>query len=587
MTFHSEPRRTAWRLAMEPRASGIVVAALVGAILLTFAVLISTLNPYGLDITDEGYYLLSADAPAAITASLGFFGWILRPLWLLADGSLQSYRLLGFTIVLFGGLATGVSLALLVLRRPWGWDHTLLALLAAFVALPINLFIPTPGYNHVALLAACLFAVSAAALLPLTPQEGRLHWIPTIAGLGLAGAGMLGAKFSMLFATAGTLLLLALTAGGFALWRREALNRTAIAAATAMAALYVLTAWAFLKQSESGVTYFKLLASHNAEQLLQRDLSHLLRIAAAGLAGMLAASLGSQRTGWLVRGPALALGCAAIAADTVSRWQEFVRPLDFLAVMFVSYAAGALATHAIRQPTHDITSRALASVIALVSASLAFTVGTANELTFNLHFALPLLALAAGIITIALVQKPILRHGIIALLAAIVIQPSLSDLLERYRDPYRSEGPIASQMASFDIRPGRPHLFSERVARQFEGLRAGAEAAKFRSGTPIIDLTGGSPGTVFVLNGRPVVVAWLLGAYPGSLPAAAYALPLAARNELNSAWVLKTKIPGARSISPSVLVQAGLPFPEGYRLVASGGPGYRNETHELWAPAAP
>ena len=60
--------------------------------LITFTILLWLIADRGFDITDEGYYLLSAAEPDAITASLDYFGYVLYPIREVSFGSLALYR---------------------------------------------------------------------------------------------------------------------------------------------------------------------------------------------------------------------------------------------------------------------------------------------------------------------------------------------------------------------------------------------------------------------------------------------------------------------------------------------------------------
>jgi hypothetical protein len=83
----------------------------------------------------------------------------------------------------------------------------------------------------------------------------------------------------------------------------------------------------------------------------------------------------------------------------------------------------------------------------------------------------------------------------------------------------------------------------------------------------IIDLTGESPGIIYLLGGKPLGQAWLLGAYPGSDEATRLALEDVECDALRSALILLER-DGLRSIDPSVLQHVGLTFPDGYEIAA-------------------
>jgi len=73
---------------------------------------------------------------------------------------------------------------------------------------------------------------------------------------------------------------------------------------------------------------------------------------------------------------------------------------------------------------------------------------------------------------------------------------------------------------------------------RIEALALAMRAAGYRTGEPILDVTGDGPGLVYALGGRPVGVAWLIGGYAGSERVAALVLNSVPVATLQSAWIL-------------------------------------------------
>jgi hypothetical protein len=101
--------------------------------------------------------------------------------------------------------------------------------------------------------------------------------------------------------------------------------------------------------------------------------------------------------------------------------------------------------------------------------------------------------------------------------------------------------------------------------------------------TPIIDLTGTAPSTIFFLEGLPIGSAWLLGGYPNSEEFTRRALETVPRDQLDRAWVL-TAPKGHRPIPDTVMRAVGLDFPADYEEVVQSRTEYENENHVLWKP---
>jgi hypothetical protein len=127
-------------------------------------------------------------------------------------------------------------------------------------------------------------------------------------------------------------------------------------------------------------------------------------------------------------------------------------------------------------------------------------------------------------------------------------------------------------------------IVSQETARYFTELKTIANSADFQPNTPLIDLTGDSPGAIYALEARAYNFPWLLGGYSGSDQAAVYILKQWNREHLNSAWILTVEANGERSLSISVLSEIGLDFPEGYTKVGTVRRPASQEIQALWRP---
>ena len=97
-------------------------------------------------------------------------------------------------------------------------------------------------------------------------------------------------------------------------------------------------------------------------------------------------------------------------------------------------------------------------------------------------------------------------------------------------------------------------------------LKDAAIESGFRDDTPIIDMTGASPGTVFAIGGRSLGVAWFLGGYEGSNEYAKAVLSDGSIHALRQAWVL-TENEGSRKLDDNLLEVIGKDIARDYILV--------------------
>jgi hypothetical protein len=136
-------------------------------------------------------------------------------------------------------------------------------------------------------------------------------------------------------------------------------------------------------------------------------------------------------------------------------------------------------------------------------------------------------------------------------------------------NPYRQPQPIwKNDLRTVFGRHGSrlvlPRGYGEYVA---EATRL-AGLAGFQEGTPMIDMTGQSPGVLYAMGASSVGQAWTIGGYPGSDNLAVAMLNRVSCDELARAWLLNEP-DGPRRISPSVLESFGADLSSDYELVAA------------------
>jgi hypothetical protein len=147
--------------------AGIAAAGTIVAAAALLGTVIAVANR-GFDLTDEAYYVLSMQEPAAYRMTSTLFGYALHPLHVLLGGSVTALRIFGLAVLAASGAAA--SGWFLTLRR--APDEALPALVSAAVvaagaALPTmyyGFWLPTPSYNLL-VLAAALLVLPAIVLL--------------------------------------------------------------------------------------------------------------------------------------------------------------------------------------------------------------------------------------------------------------------------------------------------------------------------------------------------------------------------------------------------------------------------------------
>jgi hypothetical protein len=134
---------------------------------------------------------------------------------------------------------------------------------------------------------------------------------------------------------------------------------------------------------------------------------------------------------------------------------------------------------------------------------------------------------------------------------------------------YRQTQPLRLQMSAVDIIPGKSRLFlPEHTAAYIRELHRLSVENGFRVGDPALDLTGVSPGSLYVMGARPLGVAWASAGYPGSVAYLTTALDNEPCGAIAASWIL-TEPDAADSFSPEILQQFGIDISTDYQNVGS------------------
>jgi hypothetical protein len=156
--------------------------------------------------------------------------------------------------------------------------------------------------------------------------------------------------------------------------------------------------------------------------------------------------------------------------------------------------------------------------------------------------------------------------------------------------PYRQTQPLRLNASTLEIgSQGAELVLSKGYAEYIANVKLIIRKASFESKTPIIDLTGQSPGILFAIEAESIGQAWTIGGYPGSLKLAEAAFMRISCEKISKAWVLFEQ-GGPRSISNELMHSLGADFPISYELVgkwqtAEGAGGYpARRTQELYKP---
>jgi hypothetical protein len=574
----------------------------------------------GLDLTDEGFYLLWARSPEDVVGVRNF-GHYTGVLFDLVGQSIWGLRPIGLVLLLalagaFGSLFASVAPAPSDRPAPQRWARLSLASTVTLGALGYyGLFwCPTPSYNWLVLMSQLLGFTGL--LLWGFPPRWAARWAASVGGASFGAAVVLAfmgkPPSAAAFAAVGAVWVLlhsrtSLLEGGAAglgsagtarpSWRR-------FTAAASIGALLLIAVHAVAFDAPSAWYAqlrdgYGLIMSLGGQQpgLISRTLRTLLGFPASAFAwapiwwtgGLIVlGAILKRASGEAVARLASSAAILGLGAELAIRgaWTGgFDRPGigagQAVAVIAAGTTAVALVRHLLRPcASSKAVGACLLLTLLLASGALVYGFASTNGILVQAGGAAVFFA-AAGVLPARLLGR--LPVGAFTAAVSLALVTQLHDSMAH---PYRLAAPVAEQRLPVSVGvPGTSVKLDTRTARYFSELMQAAEAGDFAPGTALIDMTGGSPAAVFAIGGRAPVSPWMPGSYYGSTAFAAGSLARVPAATLQLAWVLSTP-DGPRRLSDEILPRAGLDFPSGYIPVAELHSPTRGELQILWRPDA-
>ncbi|MDD2818513.1 MAG: hypothetical protein PHN51_06920 [Candidatus Nanopelagicales bacterium] len=575
----------------------------------------------GLDLTDEGLYLLGADPPKA-TAAWGWpFGWHTHPLFALVNYDIASFRTFGAFILVLSAVWLGWMVAQVVrtddeayLRANTWLPAIGSACIAGFGSILYYVsMLRTPSYNWL-----CLVGINFATvgLLLTLRRAGRASTEGRWRRSALPGVISSVALFLTFPAKPSVLpmfllmgvLVIALLANWGSAWRWlvwvvgllpvwavfAVITRVWPVEFASVLARAVQMPFPNPSQTPRGAIQEALLVPREAAVAIGEitDGPALLML---GAVIILALPLFLQRRWLIVRlagfatMTAAALGIAGVPIPLVNaegRPFGLAQPTLTTALVAVLLATVALSWHLDGFPPSRVGQRftqlQVSGVLAtfLTLLALVFGFGSDNGIYGQAAVAGGLILSAAA--TIALGLK-VGRDSLIVLLAVLTATALFvaSGLVGGWRFPQR-QVPLAEQIVKTDIGVhGAQLLLDSRTAQTLAGLQSQSKLLGWKAGTPLVDVSyTWNPGVVYALGGQaPDSLMLTIFGYAAAHDITAFHLqgPYL-KFPFHDAWLLTTRPKlldsGARSAVDFTLDRlssvSGKPFPSSYSCIESG-----------------
>lgn len=564
------------------RASYAVMLVICLVMLLTIPLLFDR----GIDLTDEGAYLNSIGNPSLYPFSVSMYGALLHPFLAASGYSIVFLRLVNYVLLVLATLilvmrashVIGLDSQLSKLSRAGLW--------AAFTSSALFFYciwLPTPNYNSVNVFGALLLAY---AVVGINSSEIRLGVREIIVGgIGLslcalakptAGAALavvligssLGAGRSYFRSVLGIGLVSVVLCGVFLLLTRG----SPVDIVQSYQKGVVLTEGFFGDRSTIDIFFWRSFP-------FPPELLYMAIVAGIGTLLFFATEVRVRLGRWTIFvefGAFTTLFALGVWVQFDADWWN--RPLNWTPFLFATtFALWGVGRHYGGDKKYNRV------IVTLLLIPFAVGFGSATGILRSATQAATIWSVASLFVLASVFDRAMLRscavRVAIASVGAVAIVIAWALIF-----PQRQAAPLWDQHTWMPAH-GRERALrvDSGTAEYFRVLLSAAQAGGFKSGTAVIDLTGTSPTTIYVLGGDAIGDPYLSGGWPGSEMVVDKSLGSVPRGRLEHAWVL-TSSGTSDAVNPRVLLRHGLNFPRGYEAVGQATPPTAGGEQTLWKP---
>ncbi|MBY4731304.1 hypothetical protein [Cupriavidus pauculus] len=562
--------RISWPLGLTLAASA-VVSLLVLCWVLWFC-------QYGIDFADEGFYLVWIANPYKYSVSATQFGYVYHPLYLLLNGSAVALRIANVLLTFFlAWWVAALCLSEIFLKEslPVLARVVTAGALGTTAFIFLRLWLPTPSYNWLAFHGTL---VAAAGIL-LAEKHGSLRsWIGwTIIGVAV------WLTFMAKPTTGAALSLLVIV---YLVWSGKLRIDGLLVAFAVALALCVMTALAidgsvtiFVHRLQAAADQGRLLgAGHTLLKSFRLDTFRLdlpaRQFSVWAVMFICGASFLMSSRNSAARCLAFGLTASAMVTIVVIVLGIPEKPIEYgefqhLILLAVPAASLLLAVALSGRALARVSRRRWALGFLCLALPHAFAFGTSN----NYWWFGGLVGVFWVMAALVLLEPVAVRRNATAMVLPIALGAQLIAVTQVHsgiEGPYYQPQPLHADDYSVDLGSnGGTIILPRTYGRYVTAAQQVARRGNFVAGTPMIDLSGHSPGLLFAIGASNTAQAWIIGnyrGYTGSELVAERGLKAVSCGELGSAWLL-VEPDGPVSLSVALLSVFGASLQQDYELV--------------------
>lgn len=533
---------------------------------------------YGIDFTDESYYLVWIKNPFLYNWSLSQFGFIYNPLYEVLNENIPELRQTNIAIVF---MLSWILINTLLCKSTKNlltssiYRHAVSAGFATSSLIYFRNFLLTPSYNSLNFQSLLIVSIGLLLAEKNHTKKSIIGWIL----LGFGGWLTFMAKIST------TLPLIALVIFYIVLSGKLYIRMLVIAAVTALILLIISalsidgSIYKFIDRLQTAMNFVGYLdAGHSLKDLVRIDefqlnLREMVAIFSLAVSSFFAVwALKSKKI--ILKSSALIISIfyifliISIIFEITNKRTGFgqFRGLIIWGIVFSSIALSVVTLQ--KNIFLAITRSEWAAALSFLAMPHIYAFGTNNNY-WQSGSAVAIFWLLAGLVLLGPVAR--IKNGWrFALPLALAVPAATASILQTgFEKPYRQPQPLRLNNTIVDFgSSASPLVLPKEYARYIEDAVDGTHNVGFLPGTSVIDLTGQSPGILYAIGAENIAQAWTIGGYPGSQKLAEAAFGRVSCNHLAHAWVL-AEPGGPRSIPPDTVGAYGANLFSDFKPVAA------------------
>jgi hypothetical protein len=551
----------------------IVAICILSLLLVSFSL---NLTRFGFDFTDEGLYLNSITNPFLYDWSLSQFGFFYHPIFLFLNSDIVLLRKFNFIFVYLLTFILGLvfldsfKLHLTKFKKENIFLSLGLSSLSIWVLIPSSSWLPSPSYNSLALQGLIIFSIG---FLLSFKDNYRKGWPWIVIGIG--GWILFIAKPSS------AMILCFLFACHFLILGKVPLRGICISLLTVLV-FFLFSAYlidlsitkyvnriidsvTFPAYQEGGYSFFEILrldkfSFNTEEKILFLIISlfsfiHFYKVFSSN-------KLLKYTNIFLVFVYfLLSLLCILGILDVKKNYGDFVGVVT-LSFFFASFVFWLVFIRS------KISRKFIAASFLFLFLPHVYAFGS-NSNYWQGAMSASIFWILSGFFFLTPLADRLKGWLFIAPLVLLGTAMSVFFLKNGVNSPYRQPVFQENYFVEAKFSQNLKNVFlSQEYAFYIDNAFYDAYSAGFKKDTPLLDLTGLSPGLLFSLQAKSIGQPWMIGGYSGSYRLAYESIKKVSCDDLATSWIL-TEPDGPRSISSTLLESFGASLLRDYSYVIS------------------